>query len=92
MAAKSERLEARVSPEERARLEWAARVAGTSVSTFVIDAAVERADDLIAGEMTTAVPAAYFDQLIAALDEPDDAPTLTRAASRTSRTRRTSSR
>lgn len=87
MAVKSERLEARVSPEERARLEWAARVAGTSVSTFVIDAAVERAEGVIAAEMTTSLPAAYFDSLLDALDEAEAAPTLTRAAHRTKRER-----
>ena len=92
MAVKSERLEARVSPEERARLEWAARVAGTSVSTFVIDAAVDRAEGLIAAEMSTTVPAAYFDRLLEALDQPDDAPRLTRAARRMPRARRTSTR
>ncbi|MBK5288927.1 MAG: DUF1778 domain-containing protein [Acidimicrobiia bacterium] len=92
MAVKTERLEARVSPEERARLEWAARVAGTSVSTFVIDAAVDRAEVLIAAEMSTTVPAAYFESLLEALDEPDDAPTLTRAARRMPRARRTPTR
>ena len=92
MAVKSERLEARVSPEERARLEWAARVSGTSVSTFVIDAAVDRAEGLIAAEMSTTVPADYFDRLLEALDEPDAAPTLTRAARRTPRARRTPTR
>ena len=57
MAVKSDRLEARVSPEQRARLEWAASLAGTSVSAFVIDAAVERAHELVAAHMSTTVPA-----------------------------------
>lgn len=92
MAIKSERLEARVSPEQRARLEWAARVAGTSVSTFVVDAAVDRASGLIAAEMSTQVPAAYFDGLLEALDQPDEAPTLTRAARRMPQAGRASTR
>jgi uncharacterized protein (DUF1778 family) len=80
MAVKSERLEARVSPEQRAQLEWAASLAGTSVSTFVIDAAVERAEELTAAQLATTVPGDYFDRLVAALDSPGEAPTLARAA------------
>ena len=80
MAVKSDRLEARVSPEQRSRLEWAASIAGTSVSAFVIDAAVERAEELTAAESATTVPADFFDRLVAALDSPGEAPTLARAA------------
>ncbi len=85
MAVKSDRLEARVSPEQRARLEWAAAISGTSVSAFVIDAAVERAEELVAGQMSTTVPADYFDRLLSAIDEPDRAPTLTKVARRVGR-------
>lgn len=85
MALKSDRLEARVSPEQRARLEWAAGLAGTSVSAFVVDAAVERADELMAAEMSTTVPAGYFDHLVAALDQADRAPNLAKAARRAER-------
>ena len=85
MAVKSDRLEARVSPEQRARLEWAATITGTSVSAFVIDAAVERAEEIVEAQMSTTVPAAYFDRLVAALDEPDGAPALARAARRVHR-------
>lgn len=85
MAVKSDRLEARVSPVQRARLEWAANICGTSVSAFVVDAAVERAEELVAAHMSTVVPADYFDRLVAALDEPDRAPTLAKAAQRVKR-------
>jgi uncharacterized protein (DUF1778 family) len=85
MAVKSDRLEARVSPEQRARLEWAARLAGTSVSAFVVDAAVERAEELVTAQMSTSVPADYFDRLVAALDKADRAPTLANAAKRVAR-------
>lgn len=85
MAVKSDRLEARVSPEQRARLEWAARLAGTSVSAFVVDAAVERAEELVTAQMSTSVPADYFDRLIGALDHADRAPTLAKAAKRVAR-------
>jgi uncharacterized protein (DUF1778 family) len=48
MAVKTDRVEARVSPEERARIERAASTAGLSVSAFMVGAAVERADEIIA--------------------------------------------
>ncbi len=92
MAVKSDRLEARVSPEQRARLEWAASLAGTSVSAFVIDAAVERAEELTAAQLTTTVSADYFDRLVAALDRADEAPALARAAGRARRRPRIASR
>ena len=85
MAVKSDRLEARVSPEQRARLEWAANLAGTSVSAFVIDAAVERAEELVTAQMSTTVPGDYFDSVVAALDEAKPAPTLAKAARRVER-------
>ena len=92
MAIKSDRLEARVSPEQRARLEWAARLAGTSVSAFVVDAAVERAEELVMAQMSTSVPGDYFDRLVAALDKADRAPTLANAAKRVARNPRIASR
>lgn len=92
MAVKSERLEARVSPEQRARLERAASLAGTSVSAFVIDAAVDRADEVLAAQMSTSVPADYFDQLVSALDQPDRAATLAKAAKRVARRPRIAAR
>jgi uncharacterized protein (DUF1778 family) len=85
MAVKSGRLEARVSPQQRAALERAASLAGTSVSTFVVDAAVECAEVLIAQQMSTTVPADYFDKLIAALNQGDRAATLAKAARRARR-------
>jgi uncharacterized protein (DUF1778 family) len=92
MAVKSGRLEARVSPEQRARLEWAASLAGTSVSAFVVDAAVDRAEELLAAQMSTSVPADYFDQLVNALDQPDRAPALAKAARRVARRPRIAAR
>jgi uncharacterized protein (DUF1778 family) len=85
MAVKSDRLEARVSPEQRARLKWAARLAGTSVSAFVVNAAVERAEELVTAQMSTSVSADYFDRLVDTLDQADRAPTLAKAAKRVAR-------
>jgi uncharacterized protein (DUF1778 family) len=85
VAVKSDRLEARVSPEQRARLELAAAISGVSVSAFVVDAAVERAEELVAGHLATTLPVDYFDRLLSAIDEPDRAPTLAKAARRVNR-------
>jgi uncharacterized protein (DUF1778 family) len=80
MAVKSERMEARVSPDERERIERAASVTGLSVSAFMVSAAVERADEVIAHATTTTVPADYFDALLEALDVAEPAPRLAKAA------------
>jgi len=88
MAVKTDRLEARLSPDERALIERAASASGMSVSAFVVDAAVDRADEVITATTTTLVPAEYFDALVAALDKPDDAPRLAKAAKRARRTAR----
>jgi uncharacterized protein (DUF1778 family) len=59
-----------------------------SVSAFVVGAAVVRADEVIASMTTTLVPADYFDDLLAVLDEPDAAPGLAKAAKQARRTAR----
>lgn len=84
MAAKTERIEARLSTEQRAQLDWAAKAQGSTLSAFVIDAALDRAAELVQADMTSLVPAAYFDELVGALDRPDDAPTLAKVAKRVS--------
>lgn len=85
MAVKTDRIEARLSPDERARIEQAASTSGLSVSAFLVSSAVARADEVIAAATTTLVPADYFDQLVTALDEPDAAPRLAKAARRARR-------
>lgn len=92
VAVKTDRLEARLSPDERERIEQAASTAGLSVSAFVVEVAVERADEIIAAATTTVVSADYFDELLAALDEADDAPRLAEAAKRSRRSRRIATR
>ena len=47
MAAKAERLEARLTSTERKQIEQAAALAGESVSSFVVLAALGRADILV---------------------------------------------
>lgn len=82
MAVKTDRIEARLSPDERALIERAASTSGMTVSAFLVGAAVERADEVIAATTSTIVPGDYFDDLLAALDEPDAAPRLAEAAER----------
>lgn len=92
MAVKTDRIEARLSPDERARIERAALTSGLSVSAFLVSSAVARADEVIAAATTTLVPVDYFDQLVTALDEPDAAPRLATAARRARRDVRLSQR
>ena len=91
-AIKTERLEARLSPHDRERIEQAASAAGLSVTGFVVSAAVERADEIIAAATTTVVPAEYFDDLLSALDEPEAAPRLAKAVRRARRSAAITSR
>ena len=92
MAVKTDRLETRLSPDERDRIERAASVAGVSVSAFMVGAAVDHADEVIAAATTTIVPADYFDGLLGALDEGEPAPQLAKAAKRSRRTARIAAR
>jgi uncharacterized protein (DUF1778 family) len=87
MATKVERLEARLTSTERKQIEQAAALAGESVSSFVVLAALDRADILVREQTSTVVPAVYFDQLVASLDEPAEAPGLARAAEEAKRRR-----
>lgn len=65
---RTERLHVRVSLEFKHLVEDAAREVGMSVSDFVVSTVRDRADDVLARR--TVVPAAYYDELLAALDEP----------------------
>ncbi|HMG43630.1 MAG TPA: DUF1778 domain-containing protein [Acidimicrobiales bacterium] len=85
MAVKTNRLETRVSPEERTRIEHAAAVAGMSVSAFVLAAAMERAEEVITESMTITVPADFFDALLADIDDQEPVPQLAKVARRARR-------
>lgn len=88
MTPKTDRIEARLTAHERQRITAAARLAGESVSTFVVEAAVERANQTIADHEVLVVPSDYFDRLLAALDEVAPSPGLERAVARARRHRR----
>ena len=81
----SHRIEGRFSPDERARILHAAGLQNLSVSSFIVAAAVEKADEIINEQAVTQVSPDYFDQLLRALDEPEPAPALERAAERARR-------
>jgi uncharacterized protein (DUF1778 family) len=88
MATKIDRLEARLTRAQRNRIEHGAALAGEAVSSFVIAAALDRAEILVSEQATTVVPGDYFDRLIASLDEAGRAPALERAARTARRQRR----
>ncbi len=64
----------RVSAERAELIRQAAAARGESVTGFVLEAAVRAAEEELAIERETLVPAAFFEQLLAALDTEDEAP------------------
>lgn len=69
MPAASARLEFRVRPERKSRIERAAELVHEPVSEFARAAAEEKAERVIREhEATTTVPAEFFDDLLDALD------------------------
>jgi uncharacterized protein (DUF1778 family) len=73
MATRTSRLELRTDPERERRIRFAAELSHQSVSAFVLDAAGEKAERVIAASTATAVPSEFFDQLWEALDAPPQA-------------------
>lgn len=80
----SARLEVRVRPESKARIERAAALARAPVSEFVRSAVEERVERvMVEHEEHTRVPAEFFDALLEALDAPaQPSEALARAARR----------
>jgi uncharacterized protein (DUF1778 family) len=68
--ARTERIELRPEPELEQRIRYAAELAGQSLTDFVLDAATERAEEVIASARATVVSADSFGALWEALDEP----------------------
>lgn len=69
-ATRTARIELRAEPERERRIRYAAELTRQSVSAFVLDAAAERAEQVISAESVTHVPSDFFDALWTALDEP----------------------
>ena len=87
MSTKTERIEALISADDRTRIDHAAQLVGQSVSAFLVSAAVEKAEHVIAESAVTTVPSDYFDRLLAAIDAVEPSPGLSRAAERARRRR-----
>jgi len=79
-----ERIETRVSPEDRERIGAAARARHESVAKFVSRAALKEADVVLGREVdVTRMPVEQFDGLLSALDQPAHVlPALARLATR----------
>jgi uncharacterized protein (DUF1778 family) len=69
--AASARFEFRLRPEAKSRIEQAAELVHESTSDFARTAAEERANHVLQEHLAaTAVPTAFFEELLQALDEP----------------------
>lgn len=74
---KDDRLQIRVNPEEKRLLEQAAAVSHVSVSAFVLQAAAEHAQEVLADRRVFIVDEARWDAFLALLDRPEqDVPGL----------------
>jgi uncharacterized protein (DUF1778 family) len=83
MSARTDRVEARLAPDERERIRCAAELRHTSTSSFMVSAALEKADEVLTSFSVTAVPSDYFDQLLASLDDTSTISELERAVKTT---------
>jgi uncharacterized protein (DUF1778 family) len=70
MASRTERIEARIDPDSAERIRYASALEHTSLSGFMVAAAAEKAERVIADHAYTLVPSDYFDRLLEVLDEP----------------------
>lgn len=84
MGNRSERIEARIEPARVERIRFASQPVEESMSSFVVQAAIERAERVIDERTFTTVDDEYFDKLFASLDEPArPIPFLQKAARKT---------
>jgi len=70
MAVRTERIEARIDPDSAERIRYASALEHTSMSGFLVAAAAEKAERVIAEHAYTLVPGDYFDRLLEVLDQP----------------------
>lgn len=68
--AKTTRIELRAQERRAQRIRYAARLARQSLSSFMLSAAEDRAEEVIARATATPVPSRFFDELWTALDAP----------------------
>jgi uncharacterized protein (DUF1778 family) len=67
--AKTARIEVRTDPEREALLKQAASLTNQTLTSFVLDAAEQRAKEVVAQAATTVVPSTFFDELLLALED-----------------------
>ncbi|WP_249352009.1 type II toxin-antitoxin system TacA family antitoxin [Nocardiopsis akebiae] len=67
MSTATERIEVRLTPEDKDLLLEAARISHGSDSEFVVRVAREAAEEVVQREQTTTVPAAFFDAMVESL-------------------------
>lgn len=75
MATRTERLEMRLSPEERSLLERAAAAAGMPLGTLVRNLLMERVQEVLDRESRSTLPLAQLDAFLEMLDGPSEPPT-----------------
>jgi uncharacterized protein (DUF1778 family) len=88
MATRQARLELRLDERSKEHIVRAAELSNESVSSFVLLAAASAADKVLARAGHTVMPADQFDELLAALDLPDEAPVIARQSQRARKYRR----
>lgn len=66
----TERFEIRLPEEALRQIREAASLERTSASKFALDAALERAQEVIDAQRTWRVPVSFFEELLSALDAP----------------------
>ncbi|MFC6090559.1 DUF1778 domain-containing protein [Saccharothrix sp. BKS2] len=81
MSIKQARLDFRLDQAQKGRIERAAELSKKSTSSFVVEAAVDAADKVLARADVTIMPAEQFDALMSALDAADEAPGLAKLKS-----------
>lgn len=79
VVSKTERIELRVSAEDKDAIAAAAAMERTTTTESVRKAVLDRAQHVRARADRTLMPAGQFDALVAALDVADDTPNLARA-------------
>lgn len=68
--AATERFELRLPEEALSQIREAASLTKMSASKFALEAALERAQEVIAAQRTWRVPVSFFEELLSALDAP----------------------
>lgn len=77
---KTDRVEVRIARSSHEQISAAAQKVNETTSEFMRNAALDRADKILALASRTLMPAEQFDAMIQALDTPDDAPNLEKLA------------